>query len=474
MSGQQGYGDNDPIAALATAPGLAAIAVIRTSGAGCIEQLAKLFSRPNALLDCEGQRILFGKLHDGEGGVLDEVLLSVFRAPRSFTGEDSVEISCHGGSHIARRILAVLTKAGIRQALPGEFSFRAFSNGKLDLTQAEAIMDLVASSSDTARSHALRRLDGELRRSIEELRDDLLIALAACELYLDYSEEDISLDPDDDETQGRLPRRDLVEGAIPRIAALLDSWKRERLWIDGATVALAGAPNAGKSSLFNRLLREERALISEEAGTTRDWLEARLVVDGIPLRILDTAGLRDNAGNIEKAGIERTRERLEEADLVLWLEDGSGIHADSSTRAIDNLGKAPDIRLWTKADIAPPPPAGYLAVSAKSGMGIGELLAAVRERLEGERLEGERLEGGQGAATAESRSPGVASERQKDLLAQAKAALEETLERSDKGLPLDLVAPRLREAADALGAITGEITTEDILDSLFGSFCVGK
>lgn len=460
---QGAYGDSDAIAAISTAMGQAALAIIRISGKACISLVSGTFSRPKTLRAAAGHSIVYGSLLDGEGKAIDEVLISVFTGERSFTGEESLEISCHGGLLIQRRILSRLEEMGIRQALPGEFSFRAFSNGKIDLTQAEAIMDLVQARSDTAREQALRRLSGELRRELEGIKEDVLTCLAATELYLDYSEDDgLGLHEDDPEIQGSLPQRHVLEQALPRIDQLLQAWQRERLWLDGMSIALAGAPNAGKSSLFNALLREERAIVCDEPGTTRDWLEAQLNIDGLPIKLIDTAGLREGAKKIEAAGIQRSKERMEEADLVLWLIDGSSEPTQIDTLP-EELEQLNYVKLWTKADRAPAAPEGFIPISTKTVQGLDALLDFFRQYFAS-------LAGGEN----KNQALGLASARQKGLLEQAREHLLEVLEQADAQLPLDLIAPNLHQAIGAIGGILGETSSEDILEAMFSKFCIGK
>ncbi|OHE66908.1 MAG: tRNA uridine-5-carboxymethylaminomethyl(34) synthesis GTPase MnmE, partial [Treponema sp. GWB1_62_6] len=305
------YGDGAPVAAIATALSESALSVVRTSGS--VELAARAFSRPERVRAAAGNSIVHGWVIGSDGARVDEVLASVFRAPRSYTGEDSVDFSCHGGVAAARAVLAALVAAGFREALPGEFTFRAFLNGKLDLTRAESVMELVGAKTDEARRRAIGRLSGDLQSEISSVKDLLLLSLAAAELYLDYSEDD-GVGAEAEEAAGRLPDRASVQEAAARLDALASSYRMERLFRDGATVAVAGKPNAGKSSLFNRLVREERSIVDATPGTTRDWIEAWIAVEGVPLRLVDTAGLREADHPIERMGVERSLAVLGEAD----------------------------------------------------------------------------------------------------------------------------------------------------------------
>jgi tRNA modification GTPase len=403
---------------------------------------------------------------------IDEVLVSVYRGPVSYTGEDGADISCHGGIAAAKAVMAVLKEAGFRDALPGEFTFRAFMNGKLDLTRCESVMEIVSAKTNFGREHAVRRLSGDLEREIREISSLLVETLAAAELCLDYSEDEAGAAQVDGGVvsggdAGMLPSRCLAEEALEKLRELASSYRRERLYAEGALVVIAGRPNAGKSSVFNRLLREDRSIVTDVPGTTRDWIEVWVSIEGIPVRLTDTAGLRDSGtpvvDPVEKLGIRRSRELLEEADLVLYLIDGSaGITGED--RAFLDGAQKPLIPLWNKVDIAPPPSDDLmLAVSAKTGAGFGELTGAVAAGLEK-------------AAAPERDGPsaGIGTLRQKELVEAALVSLEEALTLADHGEPLDLVAPLLREAVNALGEITGEVATADILEVMFSRFCVGK
>jgi tRNA modification GTPase len=460
------YGDTDPIAAVATALGESALTLIRTSGAGALELLAKVFSRPEKLREAGGNTVVHGWIVGAKAERIDDVLVSVYRGPASFTGEDGADLSCHGGLAAAKAVMEALEKAGFREALRGEFSFRAFMNGKLDLTRAESIMEIVAAKTGRAREHAVHRLSGALEREIREIGAGILQALAAAEIYLDYSEDDGV--GDGDEAAGLLPDRPQAEEALGRLKALSDSYRRERLYAQGALGVIAGRPNAGKSSLFNALLREDRAIVTDIPGTTRDWIEAWVSVEGIPVRLVDTAGLHPSEDPVEKLGMERSRELLAAADIILYVLDGAkGIsEGDRAFLADHDQDKtaAPLLALWNKADLAPPPPS-FRSVSAATGAGIAELAAEIAAVLE------QSLGGVDGGMAS---SPGAGTERQKALIDRAIAALEEALALADKREPLDLIAPALREAANALGEITGEVSTAELLDLMFSRFCVGK
>jgi tRNA modification GTPase len=488
-----GYGDESPILAAATPLGESALAVIRTSGKGAVDLAASVFSRPRILREAPGNSVVYGWIIDPhrEGGAkIDEVLVSVYRGPRSFTGEEGADITCHGGIGTVRAVLSTLRNAGFRDALPGEFTFRAFMNGKLDLTRAESVMELVSAKTDRSREHAVTRLSGALEGEIRGIKTLLVRVLAGTEIYLDYSEDEFTgADPGDrDEAAGRLPDRVLAEEALARLRILAASYGMEKLYRDGALVVIAGRPNAGKSSLFNRLLKEDRAIVTDIPGTTRDWIEAWVSLAGIPIRLTDTAGLHAAEDPVEKIGVARSRELLGEADLILHLIDGTrdftgedrAFYRDSALSPPGSgEGKpvVPVLALWNKADAVPLPgflpellaaegAAQTLGISAKTGEGIPALIAAIAAALEA------RFGGAAGETTRTS--PGLGSARQKTLIDRAIENLAEALALADRAGPLDLIAPLLREGVNALGEITGEVSTADILEAMFSRFCVGK
>jgi tRNA modification GTPase len=461
------YGDDSPIAAFATTPGKSALTLIRCSGKGSLELTAKIFSAPEKILIASGNTVIHGwlvthnKSMDKQTERVDDALISVFRAPKSYTGEDSLDISCHGGNAAGQAVLEALRSVGFRDALPGEFTFRAFLNGKLDLTRAESVMELVCARTDRGRRNAVNRLSGVLEKEISAIKKTLVEVLSGAEIFLDYSDDEISADAG--EIAGRLPNETLAREALARLQKLAKSWQLERIYQDGILAVIAGRPNSGKSSLFNLLLKEERSIVTEIPGTTRDWIEAWVSIEGIPVRLADTAGLRDSSDMVEKIGVERSRELLETADLVLYLIDGEAGITDEDAALIDRLA-TPHLVIWNKNDIAPAPKE-ILAVSAKTGEGIAELTAAIAATV-------------QVAANAESAdpaaSPSLGTERQKNLVEAAIAALCEALNLAEKNEPLDLVSPMLREAVNSLGEITGEVSTADILEEMFSKFCVGK
>ncbi|MDR1302671.1 MAG: tRNA uridine-5-carboxymethylaminomethyl(34) synthesis GTPase MnmE [Treponema sp.] len=473
------YGDDAPIAAPATPLIASALAIIRTSGKDAIPLLASVFSRPHKLMEAQGNTLVYGWILDkpaaspGTGNEkIDEVLVSVYRSPHSYTGEDAADISCHGGIATVQGVMRALHSAGFRDSLPGEFTFRAFMKGKLDLTRAESVMELVSAKTDQARNHAVNRLAGSLEQEIRSINDCLVQVLAGAELFLDYSEDEFMDAQGDDEAAGRLPDRVLAEEALVRLRMLADSYRMERLYHEGALVVIAGRPNAGKSSLFNLLLKEERSIVTSIPGTTRDWIEGWISIEGIPIRLVDTAGIRESGlgEDIEQLGMERSRNLLKAADLVLYVVDGSCPSADLDRSLLpDDLNRI--ILLWNKIDLIPATP-GFLpqdalGISAKNGIGIPALGSVIAARLA-------LALGGMEGGNPRQNTPGIGTERQQRLIQGAIHSLEQALVLADQGEPLDIIAPFLREGVHALGEITGEVSTADMLEVMFSRFCVGK
>ena len=316
------YNPEDPIAAIATPLSPGALAIVRASGKNCVQLVSKVFSRPKALLEAEGNTIVYGWIvekenadKNGADNRIDEVLVSVFRAPKSFTGEEMCEISCHGGVSVVNAVYNLLIKTGFRPAERGEFTFRAYINGKADLTRAEAIREIIDSKTDASRSHAAGRLSGSLFEEIDGIKTLVTDTLAAIEVDIE--------NPEDEETiADSFDQKDLVT-ARDRLQSLADSWKSEKIYQDGAKIVLAGKTNAGKSSLFNALLKEDRSIVSDIEGTTRDWIESWVSFDGIPARLFDTAGLRKTDDVIEARGVELTKDIAATADLMLYLVDST-------------------------------------------------------------------------------------------------------------------------------------------------------
>ena len=447
------YDTEDLICALATPWSPSALAVIRTTGKGCVQAFSRFFSRPKALVEAAGHTVLHGRVLSADGEALDDVVVTVFRAPASSTGQETVELSCHGSLPGLRRILDTLTSGGFRPANPGEFTLRAFLNGKLDLTRAEAVQEVVAAKTTRAQSLALDRLSGSVFRRIEAAKSVVLDLVSLMNIQLDYAEDDVATVNVPFET---------LDKVTAELSALAASYRTGKIYQEGIKVALAGQTNAGKSSLFNLFLKEDRSIVSDEHGTTRDWLEAWVSLNGVPLRLVDTAGLRATENKVEQEGIRRSREMIDNCEVLLYLVDG--------TRGVDDndrdflAGHAQDPRLLivhTKSDLVAVHSPEPLWVSSQTGAGFSQLEAALIQKVPG------MGEGSAGGAVIDSL-------RQKQLLDRALAALDQVRQGVALSIPLDMIALDLKDALDALGEITGEVTTVDVLDRMFSSFCVGK
>ena len=459
---------HDSIAALATPWGESALAVIRVSGANSLGLLDSLFRPVSATVDTlaavQGHTLHRGTIAvdggEGEPEIIDEVMVAVYRGPKSFTGEDGAEIFCHGSPLIIRRLLGLLTEAGFRFAGPGEFTLRAFLNRKLDLTQAEAVNEVVRARSDRARAIALNRLSGAIEQKITRIKQAVVRLSAAVELGLDYPEDEMEeSNPNAGEEEAALCQQELER--------LLATYRIGKLYQEGICVVLAGRTNSGKSTLFNRMLREDRAIVSEVHGTTRDYLEAVVTIDGIPIRIYDTAGYRERADGIEAEGMRRTDSIVANADLVLYLVDaGEGLAAQDEEFLNARTQAGRTIPVWNKIDARGAAeancPSGFAAVSAKEGYGLEALSRRITEM----------VLNGQGAVDAGE--PIIDSLRQKRLLERARRGIEDFRRGLREDQPLDVLAVDLKEALDALGEITGEVTSRDILNQIFSRFCVGK
>lgn len=454
------YTLDDEIAAIATALAPAALGIVRTSGARSIELISRFFSRPNALLQSQGHTLVYGWIHD-EGIKIDEVVLCVYRAPKSNTGENAVEIICHGGPGVVKAIYRLCIKNGFRAAERGEFTFRSFIHGKADLTRAEAVREIIDSKTNTAQQKAAGRLSGTVFREIETIKTDLMTALAALEVGIEY--------PEDEETIADSFDEALLKKPLSVLQQLAASWQAEKIYQAGVRLVLAGKTNAGKSSLFNALLKEDRAIVSDIHGTTRDWLEAELDFKGIPVHIFDTAGLRATENTIEAIGVQRSVELASAADIVLYLIDGTKPPAEEDSAFIER-NTVPLIIVQTKADKGQMEPLSaalqrYPAVrlSSKTGAGLDMLIDTVA-----------------GLVTADTALPmqdagvSLGTERQKEAVTAALEAACHALEAGRSGYPLDAVIQDVEEAVHALGSVTGEVRSDDILDKIFSGFCVGK
>lgn len=449
-----GYTPQIPVCAIASALAPSAIGIVRASGTDCVSLVAKFFSRPKALLSAKGYTLVHGWLVDSDGSRVDEVMLAVYRAPHSFTGEEMVEVFCHGGVAVVRAVHSLFLRNGFTQAQRGEFTFRAFVNGKTDLTRAEAVREIIDSKTDASRSRAAGRLAGSVRDEIADVKKQIVDTLATIEVEIEY--------PEDEETIADSFDVSALKKIQERLTRLVLSWKSERLYQDGLRVVLCGPTNAGKSSLFNVLLKEERAIVSDVAGTTRDWIEGWASFDGIPVRLFDTAGLRDTSDVVEAAGIERTKDIGEEADVLLYVVDSS-VGMTEKDYAFVKEAKVPVVLVYNKSDVkGSSVPQDALSVSAKQNVGIDALVKKVVSL------------SGVGSQSAGDVEAGLGSDRQRAAVQEALDRVTHALEVSALSYSLDAVVQDLEDSLDSLGEITGEVVADDILESIFSNFCVGK
>ncbi len=455
------YTPEEPIAAIATALAPSALALIRISGKNCIELLSKVFSRPKALTQAEGNTIVYGWIVDSvnpdQKQKIDEVLVSVFRAPKSYTGEEMAEISCHGGISPVTAIFNLLLKNGFRTALPGEFTFRAFINGKTDLTKSEAVKEIIDSKTDASRSLAAGRLSGNLYNEIQSIKEKIISTIASIEVELEYPEDEENFSDSFDST--------LLLQAKNSLTELSKSWQSQKLYQDGARIILCGKTNAGKSSLFNALLKEERAIVSDIEGTTRDWIESWVSFDGIPARLFDTAGLRITDDVIEQRGVEMTKDLTQDADIIIYLVDSTKEESKDDIDFINSFnGKIPVIKVLNKIDVLQKNSKldeNSVKISAKTGLGISDLIKTVKGTLVQ-------------STKSDRTQAGLGSERQKQAVDEALDSVNHALEVSKGGFSMDAVVQDLEDALSFLSEITGETTPEDILGNIFANFCVGK
>jgi len=446
----------DTICARATASGIGAIAVLRISGPEAISILSSCFSK--ALQDAQSHTVHYGELSKEDGTPIDEVLVTVFHQGKSFTGEESIEISCHGSPYVQQQILETLQGQGCRMAKPGEFTQRAFLNGKLDLSQAEAVADLIAAQSKKAHQIALNQLKGNLSSDLKVLREELISFASLIELELDFSEEDV-------EFADRTQLKELVARVLSTVRKLAESFAIGNALKNGVPVAIVGAPNTGKSTLLNQMLGEDRAIVSDEAGTTRDSIEEILNIEGILFRLIDTAGIRETKQHIESMGIERSQQKIKEASIVLCLSDATDENNLSETQKwTEGLSTAyPDkkiMMLINKKDLSSAHGAQGISLSAKNGTGIEDLKSEMVKAVLGEMdLENDTI---------------IANARHHEALLQTAEALEKANTGLHDGTTGDFIAMDIRQAMFHLGSITGDISTDDLLGNIFSKFCIGK
>ena len=452
------FNDHDTIVAPATPMG-GALCIIRVSGEDAITVCDKIFRGRKSLLDARASSVLYGNIVEGDE-VIDDVLVSLFRAPHSYTGENAVEISAHGSRYTVERIIKLITKHGARLAEAGEFTRRAFLSGRMDLSQAEAVADIIAADSRASHAIASTQMRGAYSAELQSLRDKLLNITSLLELELDFSEEDV-------EFADRTQLLELLELTHQRVESLARSFALGNALKEGIQVAIAGRPNVGKSTLLNRLAGEDRAMVSDIAGTTRDTVEVTTNIAGVIYRFIDTAGLHTTDDRLEQMGIERTTEALRKARIILWLTDDEQTSFESDLIGYTPSAEQQVYRVITKCDIArsadiTPTTSDYptLRLSARTGEGVDDLIATL-----------------QSAADATDAYRGeviVSNHRHHEALCQAGEALTAALEALHNGIPTDLMSEDIRLAIHHLGTITGEITSEDILKNIFSHFCIGK
>ena len=468
------YLDNDTIVAPATPAG-GALCVIRLSGQRSIEICDSLFRGRKPLSEAKTATLHYGNIVDGEQ-VVDDVVVSIFRAPHSYTGEESVEISAHGSRYIVSKIISLLTAQGARLAEAGEFTRRAFLAGRLDLSQAEAVADIIASSSQASHAIATTQMRGAYSAELRSLRDELIRITSLLELELDFSEEDV-------EFADRTELRALLEKILGKVSSLAESFALGNALKEGVIVAIAGRPNVGKSTLLNHLAGEDRAMVSDIAGTTRDTIEITTNIDGVIYRFIDTAGMHSTDDELEQMGIKRTEEVLRKARIILWMRDFSSSVVVGDSLANDSLandsledgsleGYTPSenqtiLQVVNKIDLSTTLPHNAVGdddstiyISAKSGEGVEHLIEAFKAI--------------NNTSAAYHGEVIVSSQRHYEALVQAQTSLQAALNALNLGISSDLLSEDIRQVMHHLGTITGEITSEDILKSIFSQFCIGK
>jgi tRNA modification GTPase len=450
------YALDDTIYALSTPSGVGALGVIRVTGPQALAISSTLFKGPHL------ERVASHTAHFGrivaDGRIVDEVVAVVFKGPRSFTGQDTVEFSCHGSPYILSKVMEALGKAGARLAQPGEFTLRAFMHGKMDLSQAEAVADLIASEHEAAHRVAMHQMRGGFSEELQALREQLIHFAALVELELDFAEEDV-------EFADRSNLRALVASIVKVLTQLESTFALGNAIKNGVPVAIVGAPNAGKSTLLNALLNEERALVSHIAGTTRDTIEDEIHIGGLAFRFIDTAGIRQTDDVVESMGIARSKEKIRQARIVLHLLDaGTPVEERNALEAevLREAGTTPVLTLLTKADLYPraAAQAGEYLISAKTGLG----LEALQEQL---------VQMVQGASVGADQTI-VSNARHQEALLRAHEAIVRLNQAMDAGLTSDLLAEDLRLALFHLGEITGQVVPDDVLGAIFSKFCIGK
>lgn len=452
----------DNIIALATAPGIGAIAVIRISGPDAITIISSKFKTVGhkVLAEQPSHSVHLGHITD-ENYVLDQALVTIFKGPNSYTGENVAEISCHGSTFIQQQIIQLFLRNGCRMANPGEFTLRAFLNNKMDLSQAEAVADVITSDSKASHEIAMRQMRGGFSNEIQELRAQLLNFASLIELELDFSQEDV-------EFADRTQFNELLNTITNVLERLVDSFALGNVIKNGIPIAIVGEPNVGKSTLLNALLNEERAIVSEIAGTTRDTIEDQISIDGVTFRFIDTAGIRETEDTVEKIGIKRSFEKIQQAALVVYLFDAKNNPLQQFKTLKQNYPDKNILMVANKVDESPnnrldqlrKENPNYLFISAKKGIGVDLL----KEQLLKMTLSGKLGEN----------NTIISNNRHYDALLKALESIQKVKEALLEGISADLMAIDIREALHHLGEITGSVTTDDLLGNIFSNFCIGK
>ncbi len=455
----------DTIAAISTPPGEGAISIVRMSGEESLEVIAKIFKGKN-LQDVRSHTINYGHIVDPETNEeIDEVMVSVMRGPKTFTREDIIEINCHGGIVPTNKILQLLLQNGARLAEPGEFTKRAFLHGRIDLTQAESVMDLIRAKTDRSMKVALNQLDGNLSKLIKNLRQDILDTLAQVEVNIDYPEYD------DVETMTTKILKEKATEVKAQIEELLRTANQGKIMRDGLATAIVGRPNVGKSSLLNYLLHEDKAIVTDVAGTTRDVIEEYVNIRDVPLKLVDTAGIRDTEDKVEKIGVERSRKAIEKADLVMVLLNASEALTSEDRRLLELTQDKKRIVILNKTDL----PRKIDMAEVKQLVGSEELLSTSVLKNDGlDELEEQIAKMFFNGIENSQTTVMLTNSRHIALLHQAKDSLQSVLDGIESGMPVDLCQIDMTDAWDDLGEITGDSYQDELLDQLFSQFCLGK
>lgn len=455
----------DTICGISTPIGEGGISIIRVSGDKCLDIIDKIFKGVNkaSIKDMKTYTMRYGHIYDlNNGDIIDEVIISYMKGPRSFTAEDVIEVNCHGGVTSTNKVLQEIIKAGARLAEPGEFTKRAFLNGRIDLSQAEAVMDIIRAKTDLSMKSAVMQSSGYLSKEINKLREYMLNTLALIEYSVDFTE-------DDEEVDESVPVKiiDQLSKAKNEMNTLLKNADEGRIIRDGLKLAIVGKPNVGKSSLLNALLKEKRAIVTDIPGTTRDVIEEFINLDGIPVKVIDTAGIRETDDVVEQIGVERSREKMDEADLVIFVLDSSRVLDDEDREIISRLDGKKYIVLLNKVDLEPKINEEELSgldnvikISTKSGFGLEDLKLKIKDMF----FEGE----------VNTESLIISNSRHKQALYRALENCELAEEKVKQNEFLDLISIYVTAALKALGEITGAELEEDLINKIFSEFCVGK